>query len=127
MKRVIPLLLLSLSAQADQLFLGYGGDNQSKVFNLGVREDVLGEGYIQAKLGYYGDLAIAAGAGMVLDLKPLETRAGLGVAAMSGGTLLGLNGEVYLGLRDRNRNGIGVQYENFGNRNFISIQLSTEF
>lgn len=127
--RILSLLalVLSFSAEADQFFVGYGGDDKAKIFNLGIREDVMSDGYIQAKTGYYGDFYIAAGGGVIFDFEPVEARAGLSLAAMSRNTLFGLNGEVYFGVRDRRSNGIGLQYENLGNHNFISIQVSTEF
>ena len=121
------LILFSLTANAQEGFMGYGGDAKVKVFSLGLREDIIDGSYLQLKAGYFGDAYAAIGGGMKIELNPLVARAGLNLAAESGGTLLNLNGEVYLGLKDSSGRGIGVQYENLGSHNFLSVQLSSEW
>lgn len=160
-KLILALLLLSNVALADEAFLGYGlgvfNDaneflGQNKYGELGYRTFVWDGIYWQFKGGYWGEgsadktrnagFFASMGPGLELDLQPIEIRSGWGLAAISspdsqlGSRFPQFNGELYLGLRDRKGDGIGVQYEHLScasfctpnqGRDFIILQLSQKW
>jgi Lipid A 3-O-deacylase (PagL) len=146
-------LLFSIIANADEVFLGYGlgvfNNSDTRVVNLGYREDIWQGIYWQNKLGFWSDgsgdpnrgssLYASSGPGLLIDLDPIEIRNGIGLAIISspdsylGGIFPEFNENLYVGLRDKRGNGIGVEYEHLSNagiysqnmgRDFLEIQLS---
>lgn len=160
-KAFLALLLLSTPSFADEAFFSFGvgtansaksGHGEVKVGNLGIREELYQGVYLQYKAGFYGDgsgdptrhnSAYASfGPGMLIDLRPIEMRAGYGIAAISnpdsylGGRFPQFQGEGYVGVRDRRGNGIGLQYEHISSaglcvpnqgRDFLLLQLSQQW
>lgn len=162
MKKFILCILLFCSVvQADEGFMSFGvgafnsakeHTGEVKAGNLGLREEIYQGIYWQYKLGYWGDgsgdptrkgsFYASTGPGMLIDLRPLELRAGYGLAAIStpdsylGGRFPQFNGEIYAGLRDHRGNGIGLQYEHISSagivtpnqgRDFMVLQLSQQW
>lgn len=158
---LLTLLLAAVSARADEGFASFGlgvfnsakySAGEVKVGSVGIREEIHQGIYWQYKLGYFGEgsgdptrkssFYASTGPGMLIDLQPVEMRAGYGLAAISnpdsylGGRFPQFQGEIYLGLRDPKGNGIGVQYEhissagivtpNYG-RDFMVLQLSQKW
>lgn len=160
--QIIALLALSsLTAQADEGFFSFGvGEGNSakqhtgevKVGSIGIREELYQGIYLQYKLGFFGDgsgdptrkgsLFGSIGPGMLIDLHPVEIRAGYGLAAIStpdsylGGSFPQFQGEAYVGFRDYRGNGIGLSYEHISSagfstpnqgRDFMVLQLSQKW
>ena len=155
------LFLISSVCLADEAFSSYGigvfGDAdyhmaQMKVGELGYRDFLFGGIYWQHKVGYWGEgspdpsrkssFFVSSGPGMEVDLQPIEIRSGWGLAAISnpdsqlGGRFPQFNGELYLGLRDRKGDGIGIEYEHVSSagivtpnhgRDAILLQLSQKW
>lgn len=153
--------LAALPCQAEEAFFSFGigaansakeHTGEVKMGNFGLREEIYQGIYLQYKVGYFGDgsgdptrnssLYGSVGPGMLIDLRPVEIRAGYGLAAIStpdsylGGRFPQFQGELYLGLRDHRGNGIGVQYEHISSagivtpnqgRDFIVLQLSQQW
>jgi hypothetical protein len=161
-KLLTVLSLMSLTAQAGEPFVGYGvgifhsadyGPVSTKLFQLGYRTDLAGGFYWQNRVGYWSDSSpketnrknsayASTGIGFLIDLRPIELRSGWGISgittpdSMLGGHFPQFNGDLYIGVRDRNGNGIGVQYEHISSagivtpnegRDFITLQLSTKW
>ena len=161
-KHTIALLLLfSTTAHADESFFSFGvgvansakrSSGETKVANLGIRNEIYQGIYWQWKLGFYGDGSgdptrkgsgyASVGPGMLIDLRPLELRAGYGIAAITtpdsylGGCFPQFQGEFYIGIRDYRGNGIGAQYEHISSaglvtpnqgRDFVVLQLSQQW
>lgn len=139
--------------KADETFLGYGlgafNSNDTKVLNLGYREDIWEGIYWQYKGGFWidtsggpgrsGSIYLSSGPGLMIDLNPIEIRNGIGLAMITnpdsylGGPFPQFNEELYIGVRDKKGNGIGIQYEHISSagiwqpnmgRDFLMIQLS---
>jgi len=138
-------LLASAPTHADEAFVSYGVGvfhdadqwlGQMKIAEGGYRHFVFDGVYVQAKVGYWGEgsndkerknSAYAAVApGMEVDLRPIELRGSYGVAIITTpDTQLGtrfpqFNGEIYIGLRDRRGDGIGIEYQHFSCASFCS-------
>lgn len=158
---IILFLALASTARADEGFFSFGiGQANSakyhtgevKVGNVGLREEIYQGIYWQYKVGYFGDgsgdptrkgsLYASMGPGMLIDLRPVEMRAGYGLAAIStpdsylGGRFPQFQGEIYMGFRDHRGNGIGLQYEHISSaglvtpnqgRDFLVLQLSQQW
>jgi hypothetical protein len=158
---LLTLSLLGSSAFAGETFVGYGlgvfhsadyGPVTTKVIQGGYRQDLTGGFYWQARLGYWNDsshdstrkssLYGSTGLGFLIDLRPIEMRSGWGIGGIStpdsmlGGRFPQFNGELYVGVRDKNGNGIGFQYEHISSagivtpnegRDFVTLQLSTKW
>lgn len=153
MKIIIALLTLICStAYADETFFSFGvgaansakdHTGEVKVGNVGLRKEIYQGIYWQYKVGYFGDgsgdpsrkssLYASVGPGMLIDLRPVEMRAGYGLAAIStpdsylGGRFPQFQGELYLGLRDHRGNGIGVQYEHISSAGIVSPNMGRDF
>lgn len=162
MKKLLLLLaLISTQCFADEAFLGYGvgilGDasqyvGQNKFGELGYRSFLLDGIYWQFKGGFWGEGSadptrnasfwVSSGPGLEIDLQPIEIRSGWGLAAITspdsqlGARFPQFNGEVYLGLRDKKGDGVGVQYEHIScasfctpnhGRDFLILQLSQKW
>jgi hypothetical protein len=157
---VLGLLSFSSLSVADEGFMSFGigvfnsakkSRGETKVFNMGYRPDLIDGIYWQHKIGFWGDgahdgrkssLYVSTGPGLKVDLAPVEIRAGYGIGAIStpdaylGGHIPQFQGELYIGLRDRRGNGIGLQYEHISSaglvmpnkgRDFLVIQLSQKW
>ena len=154
-------LLLSTHAFADETFGSFGvgvfnsakySRGEVKVGNLGIRSELYQGIYLQSKVGYFGDGSGdstrkssgygSLGLGMLIDLRPVEMRAGYGIAAITtpdgylGGRFPQFQGELYLGFRDHRGNGLGFQYEHISSaglctpnqgRDFLVLQLSQQW
>lgn len=158
-KTLIALLaLISTPALADTMYSGYGlgvfnsaksSAAEVKVGHIGYLKDLWDGVYWQAKVGYWGDGSgdgsrrnsayVSTGPGLLIDLGQVEIRSGWGLAAIStpdsylGGHFPQFNGDLYVGLRDKRGNGIGLQYEHTSSaglvtpnagRDFILLQIS---
>lgn len=153
--------MASVTAQADEAFFSFGvgvansakhSAGETKVGSIGLRQEIYQGIYWQWKGGFYGDGSgdptrkgsgyVSAGPGMLIDLKPIEMRAGYGLAAITtpdsylGGRFPQFQGEIYIGFRDHRGNGIGVQYEHISSaglvtpnngRDFMVLQLSQQW
>ncbi len=154
-------LLAGAPAHADEAFVGYGlgvfnsADEwigQVKVGEVGYRHFLFDGVYWQNKAGYWGEGSndktrrasawVSSGVGMELDLQPFEMRSGYGLAAIShpdsqlGSRFPQFNGELYVGLRDKEGDGVGFQYEHIScasfcspnqGRDFVILQLSQKW
>lgn len=152
LKYLLPLLLLSTPVLADEAFLGYGvgilhdADHyvgQNKYAELGYREFIYKGVYWQYKGGFWGEGSsditrkagfwVSSGPGFEVDVQPIEIRSGWGLAAIStpdsqlGAYFPQFNGELYLGLRDKQGDGAGVQYEHISCANFCSPNQGRDF
>lgn len=146
------LILLSTLAQADEAFVGFGvgvfnsalyHTGEVKVGQVGYRKDIFNGIYWQAKLGFFGDgsgdptrnssLYASTGPGLLIDLKPIEMRAGYGIAAIStpdsylGGRFPQFQGEFYVGVRDHRGNGMGLQYEHISSAGLVTPNMGRDF
>lgn len=155
------LLLACADTHADEAFFGYGvgvfndaseWTGQMKVGEVGYRHFLFSGVYWQNKFGYWGEGSndktrkssafASTGLGMEVDLQPLEFRSGYGLAGIStpdsqlGASFPQFQGEVYVGVRDKKGDGIGLQYEHIScgsfcnpnqGRDFMTIQLSTKW
>lgn len=147
----ISLVLVS-HTYADDAFGSFGvgvansaknSKGETKVGNLGYREYVAEGIYLQYKGGFYGDgsgdpsrsssFYASFGPGMLVDLRPVEMRAGYGLAAISapdsylGGRFPQFQGEAYFGFRDPKGNGIGLQYEHISSAGFVTPNMGRDF
>ena len=154
-------LLLSTQALADEGYVSFGvgvansakrSRGETKVVDLGMRQELYQGIYFQTKLGFYGDGSGdpgrkssgygSLGLGMLIDLRPIEMRAGYGVAAITtpdsylGGRFVQFQGEAYVGVRDHRGNGLGFAYEHISSaglctpnkgRDFLVLQLSQQW
>jgi len=153
LKKLVALaLLFSSTCQAGEVFLSYGvgifgsADHftgQVKMANIGYRTFIANGIYWQFKAGAWGDgssepdrhgsVYISTGPGMEIDLRPFEFRSGWSLATIStpdsylGGRFPQFNGEAYWGVRDKNGNGAGVQYEHVSCLTFCSPNLGRDF
>lgn len=144
MTKLTLIMLLSVSAQADEVFSSYGvgafnsaknSPAEVKVVNVGYRPELYNGFYWQFKAGYWGEgsgdesrkssFYASTGPGLMIDLKPIEIRSGWGLCAITqpdaylGGRFPQFNGELYFGLRDRKDNGIGVKYEHISSAGLV--------
>lgn len=152
MFKIILCLLISSVCLADEVFLGYGvgvfGDakyytGQNKYLELGYRSVVWEGIYWQFKGGCWGEASpdksrtssawLSSGPGLEVDLSPIEIRSGWGLAAISspdsqlGGHFPQFNGEMYIGLRDKRGDAIGLQYEHISSAGIINPNLGRDF
>lgn len=153
--KYLPLALLMLipyQGHADSAFFGFGvglgnsakrSTGETKVANIGYRSDIFSGIYWQNKLGYFGDgsgnpsrkssFYFASGPGMTVDLRPVEFRSGWSLCAIStpdsylGGRFPQFNGEIYVGLRDKKGNGIGVGYEHISSAGLVTPNNGRDF
>lgn len=157
-KLLFSLLFLSNIAFADTMYFGYGlgafnsakgSSSETKIGQIGYQADIWDGIYWQAKVGYWGDGSgdqsrrnsayASMGPGLLIDLKPVEIRSGWSLAFITtpdsylGGNFPQFNGELYVGLRDKRGNGIGIQLEHISSaglvtpnegRDFIVLQIS---
>lgn len=160
MKRLLIALTLLISSTSlcDEYFLGYGlgvfgsadySPAQVKTINLGYRSYFFPGFYLSYKAGFWADNSPeidrknsfygSIGAGMKVNVRPMEFRAGWGLAVISntdsylGGIFPQFNGELYAGFRDETGHGIGLDYEHISSsglvmpnrgRDFLLLQLS---
>ena len=153
MKFLLFLLLISISAKADEVFMGYGmgvfNSTDTKILNIGYRQDLYGGFYWSYKGGFWADtsgdptksssLFASTGPGFLIDLNPVEIRNGIGLSAISnpdsmlGGAFPQFQEDLSVTLRDIHGNGIGVQYSHVSSagiynpnigRDFVIIELS---
>lgn len=138
-------LLASAPSQADEVFVGYGVGvfhdadqwvGQMKIAEAGYRHFFFDGVYGQAKVGYWGEGSndksrqasgyVAVGAGMEVNLQPVEFRGSYGVAGITtpdsqlGSRFPQFNGEIYFGVRDKHGVGMGVDYQHFSCASFCS-------
>ena len=135
----LALLVPRVASAYEEGFIGFGPglgiDN--KYLELGHREDLWYNVYWQYKfIASHTAITVLGDVGLQIDFKPIELRSGLGMGATSNpdsgnGVFPQLNSETYIGVRDINGNGIGLQYEYLGNfgqgQNFIILQISQRF
>lgn len=160
-KLLLCLLLFSGVAHADEASLGFGvgafGDakystGQVKAGEASYRSFLIDGIYWQNKVGYWGEgspdpsrkssMFGSTGFGLEVDLRPLEIRAGYGLAFIStpdsqlGGRFPQFNGDLYVGLRDKKGDGIGIDYMHISSaglvtpnqgRDFFILQLSQKW
>lgn len=163
MNKLIFLLLLisNVCIAADEAFLGYGlgvfksaseSSIQVKVIDGGIRSFLIDGIYWQIKGGYWIDSSsdptrksggfASSGPGMEVNLAPVEIRSGWGLGFITtpdsilGGVFPQFNGELYIGLRDKKGDGIGLEYNHISSaglvtpnqgRDFIILQLSQKW
>lgn len=145
-------ILAATPALADEGFFDFGvgvansakqHTGEVKVGSIGLREEIYQGIYWQYKLGYFGDgsgdpgrhgsIYASMGPGMLIDLRPIEMRAGYGIAAISkpdsylGGRFPQFQGEVYFGFRDHRGNGIGVEYQHISSAGFVTPNQGRDF
>lgn len=156
------LCLLAVSpVHADEAFVGYGvgvfhdSDSwlgQMKLAELGYRHFLIDGIYVQGKVGYWGEGSPdktrkssgygAVGLGLEVSFPTIEFRGGYGVAAITtpdtqlGAVFPQLNGEAYCGVRDKQGDGFGLDYQHFScasfcspneGRDAVTLQLSIKF
>jgi hypothetical protein len=164
-KSLLTILTLSLansSAIAGEVSVGYGlgvlhsadyGPVSTKVLQGAYRQDLSNGFYWQTRAGFWSDSSPkdtnrkgsgygSVGIGFLIDLRPIELRSGWGIGgitatdSMLGGHAPQFNGDLYIGVRDKNGNGIGLQYEHISSagivtpnegRDFVTLQLSTKW
>ena len=151
-KLLLTLLLVSSLAQAEELSIGYGAGiladgnhyiGEVKHLTISYRSTLWDGIYTQYKIGYFGDGSPepdrnssfwgSVGLGLEVDLLPVEIRSGWGLAAISnpdsrlGGMFPQLHGDLYLGLRDKRGNGIGVQYCHLSSGGLVSPNYGRDF
>jgi hypothetical protein len=147
------LFLYSYSCFADsEQFIGFGvglaesavsSSGETKMFNVGEREFLYRGIYWENKLGYWGDgsgnpnrkssLFGVSGVGMMVDLAPVELRAGTGLAIIStpdsylGGRFPEFNENLGMTLRDKHGDGIGLTYSHFSSAGIVSPNIGRDF
>lgn len=146
------LLLVSMPVHAEEAFASFGVGvfhsaerslGETKVGNFGFRQELYQGVYWQFKGGYWGDGSgdpsrngsafVSTGPGMTVDLRPVEMRAGYGLAAISspdsylGGRFPQFQGEIYLGVRDPRGNGIGLEYDHISSAGLVSPNMGRDF
>lgn len=160
-KLALLLLFISNLCLADEAFIGYGVGvfndadqflGQNKYAEIGYRDFLYKGVYWQFKGGFWGEGSSdqtrkagfwgSMGPGMEMNLNPLELRSGYGIAAISdpdsqlGAYFPQFDGELYLGLRDKQGDGVGFQYEHIScasfcspnhGRDFVTVQLSLKW
>lgn len=151
-KLVLFLLLMSSVCFADESSLGFGigafGDakqsmGQVKVGEYSYRSFLIDGIYWQNKVGYWGEGSSdptrkssffgSTGIGMEVDLQPLELRAGYGLAAITnpdsqlGGSFPQFNGDIYIGLRDKKGDGIGIDYMHISSAGLVTPNQGRDF
>lgn len=152
LKLAILLFFVSSQAYSEEIFFGYGlgifnsAKNipaEVKTINLGYRVELYSGIYWQFKGGYWKDasddynrkssLYLSTGPTMLVDLKPIEVRTGLGLATISvpdsylGDIFPQFNEELYLGVRDKNGNGIGIKYEHISSAGIVQPNIGRDF
>lgn len=145
-------LLISSTAIADSVYVGYGlgtfnsaknSASETKIGQVGYLFDLYGGTYLSGKVGYWGDGSgnptrkssayLSSGVGLLIDLRPIEIRSGWSLAFITtpdsylGGRFPQFNGELYLGLRDKSGNGIGVQCEHISSAGLITPNAGRDF
>lgn len=145
-------ILLCSASYADETFGSYGlgafnsaknSAAEVKVANLGYRAEIYNGFYWQFKGGYWGEgsgdptrkssFYASTGPGLTIDLRPVELRSGWGICAISnpdsylGGRFPQFNGELYVGLRDKHDNGLGVKYEHISSAGLITPNDGRDF
>jgi hypothetical protein len=149
---IYPLILFSSVANADSGYFGFGlgafnsarsSLSEVKAIQFGHQQDIMDGIYWQQKIGYWGDGSgddtrknsayVSTGIGLLVDLRPLEIRNGWGLAVIStpdsflGGHFPQFNGELYIGLRDKKGNGIGLQYEHLSSAGIVTPNRGRDF
>lgn len=121
---------------------------ETKLLDIGYREYLIEGFYLQVKGGGWMDSSgnpnrsssvfLATGLQFEVNLSPVEIRTGFNLAGISNtddylGGHLQFNEELYIGLRDKIGNGIGLEYSHFSSgglempnqgRDFIILQMS---
>ena len=157
----LALILLFYSSQthAQEIFLSYGlgafnssASLPSPTINGGYRYELYNGFYWHLTGGYWKDNStdptrkssayFSTGPGLLVDLNPVEIRNSVGLAAITnpdgylGGSFPEFNEEIYVGLRDRHGNGIGVKYDHISSagiyqpnigRDFIMLEVSSKW
>ena len=127
---------------------------ETKTANLAYRYFLVPGIYLQSRAGFWGDGSRnenrrsssygSLGPGIEVDLKPIELRSGWGVAYIStpdsflGARTSQFNGDLYVGVRDKNSNGIGMSYGHISNagikpgvvnkgRDFLVLEISKKW
>lgn len=160
-KLIMLLLLLPSFCMADEAFMGFGlgvmGDAdqhpaQVKLGEFGYRRFMWHGIYWQNKVGYWGEGSDdhtrkgsgygASGLGLEVKLHPIEIRGGYNLAAITtpdsrlGGRLPQFLGNLGVGFRDWEGDGIGIEYNHISSaglvmpnhgRDFIVIELSEKW
>lgn len=153
--------LFCTMARADEAFMGFGvgvagsakyHTGEVKVGDVGLRDEIYRGIYWQSQVGFFGDGSgdphrnssgyVSGGLGMLIDLKPIEMRAGYSIAAITtpdsylGGRFPQFLGEAYVGVRDHRGNGMGLAYTHISSaglvtpnqgRDFVILQLSQQW
>ncbi len=148
---LLPLIFIS-SVQANELSFGLGLGIGNSAVNSSVETKVLTASHIwdiydgfyaKARAGYFSDKSGdptrqssgfgSFGLGMLVDLKPIEVRVGYGLAAITtpdsylGGQFPQFSGDLYLGVRDRVGNGIGVSYQHISSAGIWTPNVGRDF
>lgn len=116
---------------------------QNKYIDINYRHFVYQGVYIQSKLGGLGEGGpdqtrkgggfIAQGAGLEVDLKPIELRGGGSLAAITtpdsqlGSVFPQFNEDIAIGFRDKKEDGIAVQYNHISCASFCSPNAGRDF
>lgn len=144
--------LFCRACTADEVFASYGvgifnsavnSPTEVKLGDIGYRRDVWKGVYWQFKGGYWGDGSgdpnrsgsgfISTGPGLKIDFSPVELHTGWGLAAISspdsylGGRFPQFNGDLYLGVRDKNGAGVGLEYDHISSAGIISPNVGRDF
>lgn len=123
-----------------------------KVTDFGYRLELCNGIYWQNKVAYWLDQSgdprrknsfyLSTGLGMLVDLKPIEIRVGTNLGFLAsrdsylGGHFPQFNEELYVGVRDKRGNGIGVKIEHISSagfsqpnqgRDFVMLELSSKW
>lgn len=147
MKSILALLLLTQSAVADTAFYSFGAGVidtiSTKIGNIGYRRDLIDGIFLQGKIGAWidasglpgktGSIYASTGPGILVNLRPIEIRNSWSLAAITspdsqlGGIFPQFNGELYIGVRDRKGNGIGIQFEHVSSAGILNPNLGRDF
>lgn len=147
---ILLFLLSTITAHCDETFFSYGAgvfkSVDTKMLNMGYRTDSFFGFNWQIKVGGWispeSNVYLSSGPQFLVDVGPIELRNGLSLCAIGnsdrflGGRFPQFNSELYLGLRDKNGNGIGIQVEHISSagifnpnlgKDFIMLQLSSKW
>lgn len=155
------MFLLSLNSHSSEFGLSYGlgvsnsakySVAETKTADLAYRGFLIPGVYWQARTGFWGDGSrdpsrrssyyASTGPGIEVDLKPLEVRSGWGLAYITtpdsylGGHTPQFNGDLYVGLRDKNNMGLGMRYSHLSSaglilpnkgRDFVTVEIGVKW
>jgi len=149
---LLALLLPTAAYCSDEMYLSFGfgafssavnSPVEVKMYNGGYRLDIGNGFYCKFEGGAWADTSgqsgrsgsgyISSGPGIKIDLNPFEIRSGIALAAITtpdsylGGAFPQFNEELYIGVRDKIGNGIGVEYEHISSANLYQENQGRDF